>query len=93
MERVEYGYPAGMTEAEVERRLRESHAGVLALASDFDAWSIVARVPVGPAPADDAEVFNQPFEPFRTFDESVDDVDLSAWEMGIETLSGQRTVA
>lgn len=142
MEHVEYVYTAGMTEGEVERRLRESHAGVLALASGGDAyavpvshhfddgrllfrlsrsgedrklafledtrtatfvlydvagpgdaWSIVARGPVGPAPADDAETFNELFEPIHIFDESVDDLELAACEMRIESLSGRRTVA
>lgn len=40
MEHIEYVYTIGMTEAEVDDRLRESEAGVLALANDGTAYGV-----------------------------------------------------
>lgn len=40
MEDVEWAYTRGMDDAEVERRLRESDTGVLAVARDDDAYAV-----------------------------------------------------
>ncbi|ESP89986.1 pyridoxamine 5'-phosphate oxidase family protein [Candidatus Halobonum tyrrellensis] len=40
MDQIEYVYTAGMTESEVDERLRESEAGVLSLADGGDAYAV-----------------------------------------------------
>lgn len=40
MKHVEYVYTSGMTESEVDERLRDGHHGVLGLADDSDAYAV-----------------------------------------------------
>lgn len=40
MDNVEYAYTSGMTDAEIDRRLRTSRTGVLALCADADARAV-----------------------------------------------------
>ncbi|GGN99513.1 MULTISPECIES: pyridoxamine 5'-phosphate oxidase family protein [Haloarcula] len=144
---VEFAYTEGLTEAEVETRLRDATDGVLALADDGDAyaipvfhhyedgslyvrlgetpdsrkaayvettdtatyvvyeaettsddaeqhgWSVVARGPIRAVPPDDpaydAVTINDRFAPIRVFDEALDEVELTLYELRIEELAGR----
>ncbi|TKX83695.1 pyridoxamine 5'-phosphate oxidase family protein [Halorubrum sp. SS5] len=142
MEHVEYVYTSGMSESDVEARLRAGEHGVLALASDGDAyatplsyhydgdrlllrvsdhdgddekgrflaatdtatfvcyaastdesWSVHVRGPVSrfERPVDEATL-NEWFPPFRLFDEAVEDVAFTLYELEMETVIGRATV-
>lgn len=144
MDQIEYVYTAGMTESEVDERLRENETGVLSLAKDgtayaipvsyyydgtamvlrlgddeeskklefveatdrasfllFDAsaddsWSIVVAGTLrelSDAETDDydAAAVNDRFGSLRVFDESVDELALTLYELRIESVTGRRT--
>ncbi|MBV0924347.1 pyridoxamine 5'-phosphate oxidase family protein [Halomicroarcula limicola] len=144
---VSFAYTEGMTEAEVERHLRETPHGVLSLADGGDAyavpvfhhyedgalyfrlgespdsrkaayieatetatyvvyevaatddpdaqrgWSVLARGPVREVPAGDpaydAVTINERFAPIRIFDEALEEVELTLYELSIEELAGR----
>ncbi|NHN59591.1 MULTISPECIES: pyridoxamine 5'-phosphate oxidase family protein [Halorussus] len=140
MEHVEYVYTFGMTDAELDDRLRAGEAGVLSLAdggdaygvpvgyhfdgesllvrlgdsegstkmeyldatetatlvvyekeSDEESWSVVVRgTPRELPPKPDAEV-NEEFEPFRLFDEDIEDVEAAIYELEMDEVTGRRT--
>ncbi|RLM68016.1 pyridoxamine 5'-phosphate oxidase family protein [Halorubrum sp. Atlit-8R] len=142
MEHVEYVYTSGMSESDVEARLRSGEHGVLALASDGDAyatplsyhydgdrlllrvsdhdgddekgrflaatdtatfvcyaastdesWSVHVRGPVSRSERRvDEATLNEWFQPFRLFDEAVEDVAFTLYELEMETVIGRATV-
>ncbi|TKX62224.1 pyridoxamine 5'-phosphate oxidase family protein [Halorubrum sp. ASP1] len=154
MEHVEYVYTSGMSESDVEARLRAGEHGVLALASDGDAyatplsyhydgdrlllrvsdhdgdrlllrvsdhdgdgekgrflaatdtatfvcyaastdesWSVHVRGPVSRSERRvDEATLNEWFQPFRLFDEAVEDVAFTLYELEMETVIGRATV-
>jgi hypothetical protein len=142
MDHVEYVYTTGMTEADLEERLRAGENGVLALADGDESyaiplsyhydgdrfllrvsthgdesekerflettdtatfvryestpdgsWSVLVRGPVEAweATVDEATV-NEWFEPFRLFDEAVDDVEFALYELRMDAVVGRETV-
>ncbi|MBX0295576.1 pyridoxamine 5'-phosphate oxidase family protein [Haloarcula nitratireducens] len=56
-------------------------------------WSVLARGPVREVPSDDpaydAVSINERFSPIRIFDEALDDVELTLYELSIEELAGR----
>ena len=142
MEHAEYVYTSGMTEADVDERLREGQHGVLGLAdvddsyavplsyhydgerlilrvSDHDddsekgafieatetatfvcyegsateSWSVQVRGPIREwRESVDEETLNEWFPPFRLFDEAVEDVGFSLYELEITAVTGRKTV-
>lgn len=56
-------------------------------------WSVLARGPVGEVPADgpayDAVSINERFAPIRIFDEALEAVELTLYELAIEELAGR----
>jgi len=58
-----------------------------------DSWSIHVRGPARPwdGDADDATL-NEWFPPFRLFDEPVEDVEMTVYELVMESVVGRRTV-
>jgi nitroimidazol reductase NimA-like FMN-containing flavoprotein (pyridoxamine 5'-phosphate oxidase superfamily) len=62
-------------------------------ASTDESWSIHVRGPVQEREEDvDETTVNEWFQPFRLFDEAVVDVEFSLYELGMETVTGRRTV-
>ena len=57
-------------------------------------WSVVARGPIQEVPHDDptyeAVEINDRYAPIRIFDESLDDVDVTLYELRIEELTGRQ---
>ncbi|GAA0526754.1 hypothetical protein SAMN04488066_10257 [Halorubrum aquaticum] len=142
MDHVEYVYTGGMTESEIEDRLRAGEHGVLGLANDSDAyaiplsyhydgdrfllrvsepddesekerflettetatfvcyeastresWSIHIRGPVQKWKTDvDETTVNEWFQPFRLFDEAVESVEFSLYDLRMQTVIGRKTV-
>lgn len=141
MKNVHYRYLGGMTEAEVEERLRASETGVLALAdgddayavpvsvhydgdrilvrvsrhgddpglkesfieatetatfvlhdAGDDAWSIVVRGRLEVSDALDEADINERFGPFHVFDENVDEVDFTIYELVPNEVTGRAVV-
>ena len=141
MKHAEYVYTSGMTESEIDDRLRAGEHGVLGLAADDEAyavplsyhydgdrfllrvseheddsekrrfleatatatfvcyesstdgsWSVHVRGPIRrlDAAVDDATL-NERFQPFRLFDEAVESVTFSLYELGMETVIGRKT--
>lgn len=140
MDNVRFVYTRGMSESELEQRLREGEAGVLSLARDGDAygvpiaydydgdrvllrmsdtgdgekfeflastdsacfvvydylderssWSVLLRGELRErADLDDAEI-NERFPPFRVFDEGVDEVEFSFYELVPDSVTGRST--
>ncbi|RCU48336.1 pyridoxamine 5'-phosphate oxidase family protein [Haloplanus salinus] len=69
-------------------------ATFIVFAADTDeSWSIHVRGPVteSSAPVDEATL-NEWFPPFRLFDEAVEDVDFTLYELGMESVVGRRTL-
>ncbi|ELZ28429.1 flavin-nucleotide-binding protein [Halogeometricum pallidum JCM 14848] len=145
MDHIEYVYTFGMTDDEVDERLRSESAGVLSLADDgvaygvpvsysYDgdsllfrlsddddskkldfaeataeasfalfgvdgpdaSWSVVAAGPLRRLSGDEREAYdaaeiNERFGPLRVFDEDVDDIDLTLYEMEMTSLVGRYT--
>ena len=141
MEHVEYVYTSGMTEPDVESRLRAGEHGVLGLADDGDAyavplsyhydgdrlllrvsehdgdaekgrflettdtatfvcyeastdesWSVHVRGPIRRYERDvDEATLNEWFQPFRLFDEAVEDVGFALYELEMESVIGRVT--
>lgn len=142
MDHVEYVYTTGMTESDIDDRLRAEEHGVLGLADENDAyalplsyhydgdrlllrvsqhgddsekgqflettatatfvcyeasedssWSIHVRGPIEKweGPVDEATL-NEWFPPFRLFDEAVEAVEFSLYELGMESVIGRTTV-
>ena len=142
MRHAEYVYTMGMTDAEVDERLRAGQHGVLGLADADDAyavplsfhydgerfllrvsdhdddaekrrylettetatfvcydatedgsWSVQIRGPVERwSGAVDEATLNEWFPPFRLFDEAIEDVEFVCYELGLEQVTGRRTV-
>ncbi|WP_066416335.1 pyridoxamine 5'-phosphate oxidase family protein [Halorubrum aethiopicum] len=142
MDRVEYVYTGGMTESDVDDRLRAGEHGVLGLADGNDAyaiplsyhydgdrfllrvsdhddesekrrflettdratfvcheastsesWSIHVRGPIREWEGDaDEATLNEWFPPFRLFDETVQNVEFSLYELRMETVVGRETI-
>ena len=141
MEHVEYVYTSGMTESDVDARLRTGEHGVLGLADGDDAyavplsyhydgdrillrvsahegdgekgrfvettdtatfvcyessteesWSVHARGPIRKYERDvDEATLNEWFQPFRLFDEAVEAVEFTLYELRPETVIGRAT--
>ena len=141
MEHVEYVYTTGMSESEVDSRLRGGEHGVLGLANGDDAyavplsyhydgdrlllrvsehdgdgekgrflettdtatfvcyeastdesWSVHVRGPIRRWERDvDEATLNEWFQPFRLFDEAVEDVAFVLYELEMETVVGRTT--
>jgi len=142
MEHAEYVYTSGMSESDVDDRLRAGEHGVLGLADGDDSyavplsyhydgdrlllrvsehdgdsekgtfieatetatfvryegsatesWSVQVRGPLREWQGDvDEETLNEWFPPFRLFDEAVESVDFSLYELEMETVAGRETV-
>lgn len=142
MDHVEYVYTSGMTESELDSYLRTGEHGVLALATENDAyavplsyhfdgdiflirvsgdgdasdkgrflettrtasfvcyqssenesWSILIRGSLQEWERDVAEAsLNDWFQPFRLFDEAVESVEFSLYELEMESVVGRKTV-
>jgi len=58
-----------------------------------DSWSVHVRGPIRPwdGDADDATL-NEWFPPFRLFDEAVEDVEMTVYELVMESVVGRRSV-
>jgi nitroimidazol reductase NimA-like FMN-containing flavoprotein (pyridoxamine 5'-phosphate oxidase superfamily) len=56
-------------------------------------WSVLARGPIRAVPEDDpaydAVEINERFDPIRVFDESLDELELTLYELRIEELAGR----
>jgi hypothetical protein len=62
-------------------------------ASTADSWSIQVRGPVSEFDSDvDEATLREWFPPFRLFDEAVEAVDFSLFELEMESVIGRRTV-
>ncbi|WP_178915315.1 pyridoxamine 5'-phosphate oxidase family protein [Natronomonas gomsonensis] len=62
-------------------------------ASTADSWSIQVRGPVSEFESDvDEATLREWFPPFRLFDEAVEAVDFSLFELEMESVVGRRTV-
>lgn len=62
-------------------------------ASTDESWSILVRGPVGQWENDvDERTLNEWFEPFRLFDEAVENVEFALYEIRIETVVGRKTM-
>ncbi|WP_336336567.1 pyridoxamine 5'-phosphate oxidase family protein [Haloarcula brevis] len=142
MEHVEYVYTSGMTESDVDDRLRAGEHGVLGLAADNEAyavplsyhydgdrfllrvsehddrtekgkfletteiatfvcyeastdgsWSIHVRGPIREWEGSvDETTLNEWFQPFRLFDEAIENVEFSLYELTPRTVLGRETV-
>ncbi|WP_123623987.1 pyridoxamine 5'-phosphate oxidase family protein [Halorubrum sp. CSM-61] len=141
MEHVEYVYTSGMTESDIDDRLRAGEHGVLGLAADNEAyaiplsyhydgdrfllrvsehdddsekgrflkttetatfvcyeastdesWSVHVRGPIQRWKGNvDETTLNEWFQPFRLFDEAVEGVGFSLYELGMEAVVGRET--
>lgn len=61
--------------------------------STDESWSILVRGPVEKWREDvDEATINEWFQPFRLFDEPVEDVEFSLYELRMETVIGRKTV-
>lgn len=82
-------------EASEKRRYLETTetATFVCFAADADgSWSILVRGPVAPWAGDvDEATLNEWFPPFRLFDETVEDVAFTLYELGMGTVVGRRT--
>lgn len=62
-------------------------------ASTKESWSVHVRGPLREWRADvDEETLNEWFPPFRLFDEAVENVGLSLYELEMESVTGRKTV-
>ena len=63
-------------------------------AAQEEGWSVVARGPIRAVPEDDPAsditAINQRFAPIRVFDETVDELQLTVYELRVEKLAGRR---
>jgi hypothetical protein len=78
-----------------ERFLRATDTATLVCheVDEDGSWSILVRGPVREwAETVDEETLNDWFPPFRLFDEAVEDVRFSLYELEMETVIGRRTV-
>ena len=61
--------------------------------SATESWSVQVRGPIREWRADvDEETLNEWFPPFRLFDEAVENVGLSLYELEMESVTGRKTV-
>lgn len=62
-------------------------------ASTNESWSIHVRGPIQKWESDvDEKTLNEWFQPFRLFDEAVENVEFSLYNLGMETVIGRKTV-
>ena len=62
-------------------------------ASTGESWSILVRGPIEESQTDvDETTLNTWFQPFRLFDEAIEDVEFALYELGMETVIGRKTV-
>jgi nitroimidazol reductase NimA-like FMN-containing flavoprotein (pyridoxamine 5'-phosphate oxidase superfamily) len=62
-------------------------------ASTTESWSIHVRGPLREWEADvDEETLNEWFQPFRLFDEAIENVGFTLYELGMESVTGRETV-
>lgn len=62
-------------------------------ASTSESWSIHVRGPIETWRSDiDEATLNEWFQPFRVFDEAIESVEFSLYELGMETVIGRKTV-
>lgn len=54
-------------------------------------WSILVRGALGRLPPETDRGVNERFEPFRLFDEGVEDVEAVVYELELEEVTGRRT--
>ncbi len=59
--------------------------------SEEDSWSLLARGKLVELPPETDREINEQFEPFRLFDESVEDVNAAVFELRMEEVTGRRT--
>ena len=61
-------------------------------ASTDESWSVHVRGPIRKVDAEvDEATLNERFQPFRLFDEAVENVAFSLYELGMETVIGRKT--
>lgn len=61
-------------------------------ASTDESWSIHVRGPIREYDAEfDESTLNELFQPFRLFDEAIENVEFSLYELGMETVIGRKT--
>lgn len=62
--------------------------------AEREGWSVLARGPIHAVPEDeagyDATAINERFAPIRLFDEALDEVELTLYELRVEELAGRR---
>ncbi|MFO8115371.1 MAG: pyridoxamine 5'-phosphate oxidase family protein [Halorubrum sp.] len=62
-------------------------------ASTTESWSIHVRGPLREWEGDvDEKTLNEWFQPFRLFDEAIENVGFTLYELGMETVAGRETV-
>jgi hypothetical protein len=59
--------------------------------SERSSWSVLVRGSLRRLPAETDREINEQFEPFRLFDEAVDDVDAAVYELEMEAVTGRQT--
>ncbi|RLM64152.1 pyridoxamine 5'-phosphate oxidase family protein [Halorubrum sp. Atlit-26R] len=60
--------------------------------STDESWSVHVRGPIRKVDAEvDEATLNERFQPFRLFDEAVENVAFSLYELGMETVIGRKT--
>lgn len=63
-------------------------------ATEEESWSILIRGPLRNSIEDpDEETLNEWYPPFRVFDETVNNVEFSLWELQMDTVIGRKTIS
>jgi hypothetical protein len=59
--------------------------------SEQSSWSVMVRGSLRELPPESDREINEQFEPFRLFDETIEDVDAAVYEMEMAEVTGRRT--
>ena len=59
--------------------------------SETSSWSVLVRGKLVALPPESDREINEQFEPFRLFDEGVEEVDAAVYELRMEEVTGRRT--
>ncbi|WP_135824077.1 pyridoxamine 5'-phosphate oxidase family protein [Halorussus ruber] len=59
--------------------------------SERSSWSVMVRGSLRELPPESDREINEQFEPFRLFNESIEDVDAAVYEMEMAEVTGRRT--